>query len=326
MASLNIPVLAAGNIGVPVISLFDNPPSPDTVCVLETSSYQAADVEVSPDIGVLTSLFPEHLNWHGDLQRYYADKRNLFVHRTDAVTVVSATGGDAPLVGRDLPGTVKWFDSPETLHVQDTRIVRGDSLVLDASASPLLGAHNLSNLAGTLTVLEAYGIDLVANRAALENALAAFSPLPHRLERIATAGGVQFVDDGLATNPHAAIAAIQSFPGLFVTLLVGGQDRGVDYTPLVDALLDRAEPTAVVGIPDNGNRVVSELRARADSRGLKVTEHLYDEDSLESAVRRAAGITPAGGVVLLAPAAPSFGRFRDYLERSAVFLQAVADL
>jgi len=221
---------------------------------------------------------------------------------------------------------VQWYDSPDTLHAEGTRIVQDGSVVLDASNTPLLGAHNLSNIAGALTVVRERGFDLLADRDLLEAALGTFTPLPHRLELVSRAGGAQWIDDGLATNPHAAIAALNSFPGKAVTLLVGGQDRGVDYTPLVDALLDRHEPTTVIAIPDNGKRVIDELRARAELHGKSIPTAVFDVDALEDAVKLAARETPAGGVVLLAPAAPSFGRFRDYLERSAAFLNAINEL
>lgn len=315
--------------------------------VVELSSYQCADAEDSPEVGVLTALFPEHLDWHGSVEAYIADKCNLFAHRRDAITIVDTTNPLVATVLDRLPGPAP-FGLPGGIHVDDEMIVRrGRRVLFPLSASPLRGAHNASNLCAALTVLDVLGRD----PAVAEGALASFQPLPHRLEVVGEVGGRLVMDDGMSTAPAATIAAVDSFPGRFVTLLVGGHDRGLDLAELVLALSVRSEPTLVVTMPPSGDRLAEELaqqlarpitRALVDPTagivgptgvgavadltmkgsgavaGLGTTETVVT-DGLGAAVSVALARTPPGGVILLSPAAPSFGAFRDYKERSAAF-------
>jgi UDP-N-acetylmuramoylalanine--D-glutamate ligase len=130
---------------------------------------------------------------------------------------------------------------------------------------------------------------------------------------------VEFVDDGLSTNVLPAQAALAAFDDRRVALLVGGHDRGVDYAPLAETLAARAAPTLVVTMPDNGTRIGDAVRTVSDGR-----VEVVDAANLEAAVAAAVDWAAPGGVVLLSPAAPSFGRFGDYRERSAAFAAAAA--
>ena len=126
--------------------------------------------------------------------------------------------------------------------------------------------------------------------------------------------GVAFVDDSLSTNVLPTLAAVAPFPGRRVALLVGGFDRGIDYAPLAEGLAGR-EDTLVLTLPDNGLQIGAALRGR----GTEVV----DCDSIERAVEHALAWAAPDGVVLLSPAAPSFGRFADYRARAAAFAAAM---
>jgi UDP-N-acetylmuramoylalanine--D-glutamate ligase len=153
----------------------------------------------------------------------------------------------------------------------------------------------------------------------LEAVAAGFDALPSRFRSLGHVGAVEFVDDGLSTNVLPAQAALAAFADRPVALLVGGHDRGVDYTPLAETVAAREWPTLVVTMPDNGPRIGDAVRA-VGADGVEVVD-AYD---LEAAVAVAFGWSTAGGVILLSPAAPSFGRFGDYRERSAAFAAAAA--
>jgi UDP-N-acetylmuramoylalanine-D-glutamate ligase len=165
-------------------------------------------------------------------------------------------------------------------------------------------------------VLEAYGVDCVAGRETLASAVAAFAGLPHRLTEIEDPAGITFVDDTLSTSPYSAMHAIDAYDDRPLTVIVGGTDRGLDYSPLREHLAGRS--LTVIGIPDSGERIVGALRDLPEVR-TEVT------DDLVAAVRLARKLTPVGGVVLLSPAAPSYGRFRNFEHRSEVFVQAIRD-
>ncbi|HEX6968017.1 MAG TPA: UDP-N-acetylmuramoyl-L-alanine--D-glutamate ligase, partial [Micromonosporaceae bacterium] len=297
-----------GNIGVPVLDL----PQAD-LYVLELSSYQCSDLTDSPRVAVVTALFPDHVDAHGGEREYYRDKLNILAHGPEAI-VINAT--DARLVAEVGDRPVVRAAVPEGFHVADGWFRLRDVPLFPRSALSLVGRHNEGNLCVALAALDALGVDCVAERDTLAAAVAAFGGLPHRLTEIVDPSGLIFVDDGLATNPHAAGHAIDAYRERPLTVIVGGADRGVDYRPLRDHLVDRE--ATVIGIPDNGPRILDVLR---DLPGVRTES----ADDLVEAVRLARRITPDGGVVLLSPAAPSYGRFRNFEHRSEVFRQAIRD-
>ena len=304
LAALGENVELGGNIGRAPLELLAVDPRPDRF-VVELSSFQCADAEDSPEVGVLTALFAEHLDWHGSLAAYVDDKCNLFAHRGDAVTVVDGANALTASVTDRLPHPVP-FGVPGGVHVDDGAVWAGRRRLFGLGASPLVGGHNAANLCAALTVLAVLGHD----PAAAEEALGSFRPLPHRLEVVGDIGGRLVVDDGLSTAPPAAMAALAAFPGRSVTILLGGHDRGLDYAELATAVAERADPTLVLTLPASGARLAAEIGDRAD---------VVTTAGLEEAVAVALERTPAGGVILLSPAAPSFGDFRDYRDRSAAF-------
>jgi UDP-N-acetylmuramoylalanine--D-glutamate ligase len=195
----------------------------------------------------------------------------------------------------------------------------------------LLGAHNRRNALIARACLAALGVPAAAegdagDPAALARAAEGYPGLDSRLRPVASVDGVEFVDDSLSTNVLPTLAALEAFGGRRVALLVGGFDRGIDYGPLAEGLARRRAPTLVLTMPANGPRI----RAA-------VTEALEDWeppggpapavevcDCPDLAVATAAGFAWArpDGVVLLSPAAPSFGAFRDYRDRAAAFAEA----
>ncbi|GAA0804398.1 UDP-N-acetylmuramoyl-L-alanine--D-glutamate ligase [Spirilliplanes yamanashiensis] len=297
-----------GNIGVPLLDLPDAP-----AYVLELSSYQCADLTDSPAVAVVTSLFPEHLDAHGGEREYYRDKLNLLAHGPGLIVVNGSDERLAAELGgvRDAQGRPP-VDATARFTVADGRVLRDGSPLFDRAALRLAGRHNERNLAVALAVLEGLGVDPAAPEVAA--AVAEYRPLPHRLTEIADPSGLTFVDDTLSTSPYSAVLAVEAYEGRPTTLIVGGTDRGLDYAPLRAGLAGRE--LTVLGIPDSGERILRELDGLPGVR----TELAGD---LVEAVSLARAVTPPGGVVLLSPAAPSYGRFRNFEHRSEVFAEAV---
>ncbi|MGK5741657.1 UDP-N-acetylmuramoyl-L-alanine--D-glutamate ligase [Micromonospora sp. URMC 103] len=307
------PNVFGGNIGVPLLDL----PEAE-LYVLELSSYQCSDLTDSPRVAVVTALFPEHLDAHGGEAEYYRDKLNLLAYGPRTVVVnghdprLALELGDRAAVRAGLPDTAHVATGPDGapwFHL-------GDQPLFPRAVLPLVGRHNEGNLCVALAVLDALGVDVVARKDTLALAVAGFQGLAHRLTEITDPSGLTFVDDTLATSPYAAMHAIDAYEGRPLTVIVGGTDRGLDYTPLRDHVAERE--ITVIGIPDSGSRIVEALV------GLPKV-HAEVVDDLVDAVRRARELTPAGGVVLLSPAAPSYGRFRNFEHRSEAFAQAVRD-
>jgi UDP-N-acetylmuramoylalanine--D-glutamate ligase len=165
----------------------------------------------------------------------------------------------------------------------------------------------------------------------LHRAADGFTPLPSRLTTVGTVDGVAFVDDSLSTNVLPTLAALDAFPGRRVALIVGGQDRGIDYAPLAAGVRARTAPTRVLTLPDSGPRIsaafASAAATGATSAGTTAETTGFagttDCPDLDAAVAAAFVWARPDGVVLLSPAAPSFGRFRDYRDRGDQFAAAM---
>ena len=289
-------VLTGGNLGVP-------PWDPEVGqdydwWVVEVSSYQATDVTTGPPVVVVTSLSQDHLDWHGGPEQYYRDKLSLCTR--PGVRTVVADGGSASLREHaHLLGPVRWVEGEPAAWVEQLH---------------LLGAHNVRNAQLAQAALVELGVDGAEDHERLAQACAQFTPLDSRLHLLGEVDGVSFVDDGLSTNVLPTLAAVAAFPGRRMALLVGGFDRGIDYGPLADGLAGRPD-LLVLTLPDNGPAIGATVRAG----GTEVV----DCDDLEQAVQRGRQWVGLGGVVLLSPAAPSFGRYADYRARAAAFATAM---
>ena len=179
----------------------------------------------------------------------------------------------------------------------------------------LIGEHNRVNAEIARAAIELLGVDAASDFAALRDAAHGFVPLPSRLTRIGTVDGVEFVDDSLSTNVLPTLAAVDAFAGRRIALIVGGEDRGIDYEPLAAGLARRDDPLLVLTVPDSGARIAKVLGAQS----IAVREC----DDLTDAVRHGFAWAQPDGVMLLSPAAPSFGRFHDYRDHGDAFAAAM---
>jgi UDP-N-acetylmuramoylalanine--D-glutamate ligase len=301
----------AGNIGLPLLELLAPPQAPE-FWTIELSSYQTRDVAVSgvrPDVAVMLNLYPEHLDWHGSQQRYVEDKLSLLTEARPRIAVLNAA--DPLLVDLSLPDSnLRWFNREDGWHLRGEVLYRMDVPVFDTASLPLPGRHNRVNLCAVLTVIEAIGIDAMTVLGAMND----FQPLPHRLQRLGERGGMVYVNDSISTTPHASLAALDCFHDQPVAILVGGYDRGLDWSAFADRIA-AAPPASVVTLGMNGPRIHS-LLAPLAARGLFA---LASADGLEQAIRLAEESLGGRGVVLLSPGAPSFGAYRDYTERGRHF-------
>jgi UDP-N-acetylmuramoylalanine--D-glutamate ligase len=307
LTGLGYRCLVGGNIGVVPYDPAEAAAAGDfDYWVIEVSSYQATDLPRTPPVTAVTSLHPDHLPWHGgEVEQYYRDKLSMCTQPGADLTVAN---GDSELLRQReklLGPRVEWVsedDDPDA----DWMAPLG-----------LLGRHNRRNALIARRCLAALGVPGAASDDALRAAAAGYQGLPSRLTPIGTVAGVTFVDDSLSTNVLPTLAALDAFPGRRIALIVGGQDRGIDYAPLAAGVLARSAPTYVLTLPDSGPRIRAEIDRAAAS--ISVT----DCPDLDDAVARGFRWAEPDGVVLLSPAAPSFGQFRDYRDRSEAFAHAV---
>jgi len=303
----------AGNIGLPMLEVLDPQPAPDEWAI-ELSSYQTGDVAASgarPDVAIVLNLFPEHLDWHGSEARYIEDKLKLVTAAHPRIAVLNAV--DPRLVALELPRSdVRWFNHADGWHLREDDLYRGDVFVMDTRPLPLPGRHNRSNLCAVLTALEARGIDALPLAAHAQS----FRPLPNRLQAMGTRDGITWVNDSISTTPHATLAALECFAGRRIALLVGGHDRGVDWSDFAAHMRHEA-PATIITMGANGPRIHALLAPVACDAGFR----LIGVETLPEAMSAAREALGDDGVVLLSPGAPSFGQYRDYVARGRHFAE-----
>jgi UDP-N-acetylmuramoyl-L-alanine---L-glutamate ligase len=309
LSKLGRRVALVGNIGVPITEI---DAATADCAVIEVSSYQAADFDGTCDVAVLTSLFPEHIDWHRTLAAYYRDKLNLMHHTGHAIVNCEAAFAAEDLARAPHRGA-SFFNDEAGIHWRGSDIFDGAGRVGEVRNRYLSRAHNKSNLCAALTVAKVLDIE----PAAALDAAYDFAGLPHRQQELGEIGGVLFVDDSISTAPESTIAALSVYAGRDITLIVGGYDRGIDYSKLISTLA-RGAARAVICLGASGERIHSGLDCAEQERPEPVLT-AYQAKSMTEAVARAKQVTPAGGVVLLSPAAPSYGYYRDFVERGRDF-------
>lgn len=301
LEALNKKVILGGNIGKPLVAFTDETAD---FFVAELSSYQCADLVGRPDIAVLTNLYPEHLQWHGSHGQYYADKMHMIRQAKRCIL-----NGTNPETQRQAAGLDPiWFNRPDGIHISQNTFYDQNQPLFSCDSLHLIGEHNAENACAVLAVVKLLGFDIKR----CEAAFADFEPLPHRLQTIGVKDGITYVDDSISTTPETAIAALKALDrGQDITLIAGGMDRGQDYGELVRYIAQKQDRIRLVTLPDTGSR----LAAMAQSAGIETSP----TSDMPTAVNMAQHLTPAGGLILLSPAAPSYNLYHNFEERGDDF-------
>jgi len=302
----------AGNIGLPLLELVD---ADADYWAIELSSYQTRDVAASgvrPAIAIVTNLFPEHLDWHGNESRYLADKLALLHEAKPRIAILNAA--DPQLSTLHLPDSqIILFGHQAGWHLRSEWIYRAGTPILDTTALPLPGPHNRLNLCAVLAALDALGL----NATALLAHAATFTPLPHRLQALGKQGHILWVNDSISTTPHATLAALELYKGQRIALILGGYDRGLDWTHFTRAI-QSFPPHSIILLGQTTPR----LHALLEPLAMTGQFHLHTAAQLPQAVTLArSALAQDGGIALLSPGAPSFDTHRDYTERGQHFAE-----
>lgn len=278
LKSLGKSVCFGGNIGQPLLDFVDEKPE---FTVAETSSYQCADFVGTPELGIMVALYSAHLSWHGSLQRYHADKMNMMRQSKKTINILNLSFG-----------------------VKDGYFCEGEEKLFPISSLPLFGVHNAQNACVVLQAIKELGLNL----ADCEKAFQTFTPLAHRLQKVAEKEGILYINDSIATLPEPVMAALDTFVGRPITLIVGGWDGGYDYTGLNQVIQQRG--ILALALPDTGAKITTPY-------------HVAD---MREAVRLAHEKTPSGGVVLMSPGAPSYNQYKNFEERGLDFIRLVNEI
>jgi UDP-N-acetylmuramoylalanine--D-glutamate ligase len=313
---------AAGNIGVPLVDLLagDEPPP---LVVAELSSFQLRFCQrLRPHVAVVLNVAPDHLDWHPSIEAYFSAKAQIWAAQqaTDWAVVSADDPGARSIVERHPPpGRLVRFTAqvpgPDELGVEDGWLMSRlpdpwAGRIVEVDALHARSEHHVANAAAAAAAALCAG----AAPGALAGPMRDHRPGPHRLEQVAVLGGVTWVNDSKATNPHAAAAALASYAS--VVWIAGGLAKGADLTTLGPLLADRAH--AVVTVGSAGPQVA----ALARSLGIRTVE----AGTVERAVPAAAQLARSGDTVLLSPACASMDQFADYAARGEAFREAVARL
>lgn len=310
--------VVGGNIGTPAVTLIEQADK-DTIAVLEVSSFQLETIETfRPKVAVVLNVTPDHLDRHGTFAAYASAKARIFENQqADDFAVLNADDPTCVTTGQNLRAQVFWFSRKKELSqgafVRNGQIFfRGDEQqqeVMLTSEIPLKGAHNLENVLAAVCV----GMLLKCEPRTIRRTVAQFKAVEHRLEFVTQVDGVEYYNDSKATNVDATIKALESFPGN-IHLILGGKDKGSDYTVLHDLLQQRVKQVYTIG--------AAAAKIESQIKGVPVVH----AERLENAVRTAATAAVAGDIVLLAPACSSFDQFANYEERGRWFKEVVSAL
>jgi UDP-N-acetylmuramoylalanine--D-glutamate ligase len=317
------PTLVGGNIGTPAISLAERAKA-GTVIVLEVSSFQLETIQTfRPKVAVVLNVTPDHLDRHRTFEIYTDAKARIFENQQGSdFAVLNADDPTCVAMGARTQAQVFWFSRLKEVQqgawVRDGNIVfrdgAGQREILQVSEIPLKGAHNLENVLAAVCA----GVLMGCAPDKIRQAVRDFKAVEHRLEFVASIRGVDYYNDSKATNVDATIKALESFPAN-IHLILGGKDKGSDYTVLNDLLRQRVKRVYTIGA------AAAKIESQIVS-SKSVGPELVHAETLENAIRKANAAAQAGDVVLLAPACASFDQFKNYEHRGKVFKEIVKGL
>lgn len=285
-----------GNIGSPLLDFFNKNHLEPVYIVCELSSYQLSDIQYSPHISVIVSLFSDHVPYHGTLDNYYEAKHRIIAHAAEEDYYVYN------------PAFTRLEEWAKTTKAQ----IKPYEHDFIPERIPLIGQHNVDNVRGAITVTSLCD---VSYREA-EYAVRSFRPLPHRLEKVGTFKNITFYDDAISTTPESTIAALKAIPAIN-TIFLGGEDRGYDFIELVSELRETGVRNIVL-FPESGARIKAELM-HVDRPYWKICE----ANSMEEAVKFAYEHTSPHTVCLLSTASPSYSLWKNFIEKGDQFQKFV---
>lgn len=295
-------VVLAGNIGSSPFTALDTA-TPETIFVLELSSYQLEDLRVSPHISACVNLYNDHTNWHGSLDQYWEAKHNIMRY---------AGPDDLFVYNPSFPALQAWAADA---HCRTKAI--NTSEPLDLSHAYLFGEHNRLNALVAREIARECGVDDAMTQSAIES----FVPLRHRMQIVATKDNRTYIDDGIGMTPESTMAsllAIHDKLGQIGCVMLGGQDRGYDFTLVLKRVAELGIPNVIL-FPDTADKMKAAFPA-------DYHPDIFETRDMRAAVQWAAVHAPEHTAVVLSTAAPSYSVWRDFEEKGDLFQDAVKEL
>ena len=317
-------VFLGGNIGKPIFTQIKDI-TPNDIVVLEMSSFQLIDMDVSPDIALVTNIYPDHLNVHRSYEEYQEAKKNIFYHQNEnGLLVLNYDNEITRTFKKDTNGKVIFFSSKEKLEdgyiydTQDGTIKYVEDGVrrhlINKKDIKLRGVHNYENICAALA-LTATLVNVDTQIAAIKE----FIGVEHRLEFVREINNVKWYNDSIGTSPASTIAGLKSFDENII-LIAGGSDKGLDYDEIGRVIAEKVGSLVLCG--PTSDKI--EEATNKSLNGKKI--NIYHAQNLEEQVKIANEISKSGDVVLLSPASASFDAFKNFMERGDKFKEFVNKL
>lgn len=313
-----------GNIGVPLFTKL-NEMLPEDVLVLELSSFQLIDMDVSPDISVITNVTPNHLDIHSSYEEYIDAKRKIFENQNEnGIIVLNYDNEITRKLASFVNGKVKFFS--RELKLDNGIILDGDIIkkcedrvrkhILNTNEVHLRGKHNFENICAAIAATESF-VDMNT----IVEAVTEFKGVEHRLEFIREINGVKWYNDSIGSSPTRTIAGLNSFDEDIV-LIAGGYDKNLDYMPLAKPIVDKVKTLILIG--QTSEKIFSAVKEELDIQNKFMDIHFCED--LKQTVILANRYSKPGQVVLFSPASASFDMFKNFMERGEKFKAIVNSL
>ena len=305
-----------GNIGIPVFDVIDDIDD-DTICVMELGCHQLEYMKNSPNISVILNIYEEHLDHYLSMQHYVDSKKNIYKYQSNNDVVL--LGNSSYLNDEDIISTVirNNESSNNSFYLTDNELVINYNSSIHIPKSDIItklkGEHNLFNILVCLTIIDILGFDIDESIKTIES----FDGLHHRMEEVGTYNGITYYDDSIATSIPSVIYAVKSLEKVD-TIIVGGMDRGLDYTDLV-TYLNESSVNNILLLPDTNDRI---LKLFED---IHTNKNVVEVKDMVEAVNTAKRITEKGKICLLSPAAASYGFYKNFEERGDHFTSLVKE-
>ncbi len=315
-----------GNIGTPLFTQIKDM-RPEDYVILELSSFQLIDMEISPEISVVTNISPNHLNVHKDYKEYINSKKNIYLHQNEnGILVTNKDNEITKDFYKDAPGKVRFFSHKQLLdngvifdEKDKTIKICEDGIrkhIIRQKDMLLKGEHNCENVACAISAT----LGLVKEDIMVET-IKNFSGVEHRLEFIREINDVKWYNDSIGTSPTRTIAGLNSFDEKIV-LIAGGYDKHLDYSPIGKPIVDNVSKLILIGA--TAEKIKDAVTSELEKEGK--TMPIYRCSTLEEVAKKAKEVAVAGEIVLFSPASASFDMFKNFEERGNKFKQIVKSL
>lgn len=309
----NYKTFLGGNIGTPLFTKIGEM-TKDDIVVLELSSFQLMEMDVSPDISVITNITPNHLDKHKDLEEYIEAKKNIYKNKGSVLVLNDDNEITKNLTSdREVRKYSRYHQTP-FYYVNNNKICFNGKEIMDTKEFLIRGEHNYENICACLTAL--YGmIDLEKSLAKIKE----FTGVEHRLEFVKEINKVKWYNDSVSSSPTRTIAGLYTYDEDIV-LIAGGYDKNLDYTPLAKPILEKVKVLILLG--DTKEKIYDAVMKAKTHEDIQIVKCNSLRETIEVAREKAR----PGNIVLFSPASASFDMFKNFADRGIQFKNIVKDM